>query len=110
MSIALKPTFAKYPLDSEMYAAENGNITIPCRPEAAPFPSFTWKRDGYGLSSVGRIRILPNGYLHINPVKREDEGRYTCIAKNQYGSDYSEGLLIVLGKCTLNNCKHKKLL
>ncbi|KFM77954.1 Contactin, partial [Stegodyphus mimosarum] len=94
--ITLKPTFTKYPLDSEMFAAEGGNITIPCRPEAAPFPSFTWKRENYGLSSVGRIRILANGYLHINPVRREDEGRYTCIAKNQYGSDYSEGLLIVL--------------
>lgn len=94
----MKPTFAKYPLDSEMHAAEGRNITIPCRPEAAPFPTFTWKRDGYGLSSVGRIRILPNGYLQINPVKREDEGRYTCIARNQYGTDYSEGLLIVLSK------------
>ncbi|KAG8191909.1 hypothetical protein JTE90_019843 [Oedothorax gibbosus] len=94
--ITMKPSFAKYPMDSELYAAEGGNITIPCRPEAAPFPDFTWKRDNYGLSSVGRIRILPNGYLHINPVRREDEGRYSCIAKNVLGSDYTEGLLIVL--------------
>ncbi|GFS41753.1 contactin [Trichonephila inaurata madagascariensis] len=94
--ITMKPSFAKYPMNSELFAAEGGNITIPCRPEAAPFPEFTWKRNNYGLSSTGRIRILTNGYLHINPVKREDEGRYSCIAKNQYGSDYTEGLLIVL--------------
>ncbi|XP_055933759.1 contactin-like isoform X2 [Argiope bruennichi] len=94
--ITMKPSFAKFPLNDEMFAAEQGNITIPCRPEAAPFPDFTWKRNNIILSSNSRLRILPNGYLHINPVQRSDEGRYTCIAKNQYGSDYTEGLLIVL--------------
>ncbi|GIX76577.1 contactin, partial [Caerostris extrusa] len=94
--ITMKPSFTKYPLNNEMFAAEGGNITIPCRPEAAPFPEFTWKRNNFGLNLAGRIRMLANGYLHINPVRREDEGRYTCIAKNQYGSDYTEGLLIVL--------------
>lgn len=95
--ITLKPSFAKYPLDNEMYAAEKGNITIPCRPEAAPFPSFVWKKGDYGLRNVGRVRILSNGYLHINPVEREDEGYYTCIAENQYGKASTQGLLIVLG-------------
>ncbi|XP_015912441.1 contactin [Parasteatoda tepidariorum] len=107
--ITLKPSFAKYPMDNEMFAAEGGNITIPCRPEAAPFPEFTWKRDNYGLSSVGRIKILPNGYLHINPVRRDDEGRYSCIAKNQYGSDYTEGLLIVLSLPRMVDAPHPKV-
>jgi hypothetical protein len=30
----------------ETYAAEGGNITIICNPEAAPTPKFVWKKDG----------------------------------------------------------------
>jgi hypothetical protein len=30
----------------ETYAAEGGNITIICNPEAAPRPKFVWKKDG----------------------------------------------------------------
>ncbi|XP_054721680.1 contactin-like [Uloborus diversus] len=107
--ISMKPSFAKYPLDSEMYAAEGGNVTIPCRPEAAPFPEFTYKRNNYGLSSSNRIQILANGFLYINPVVREDEGKYTCIAKNIHGTDYSEGLLIVLTLPRMLDAPHPRV-
>lgn len=43
---ALKPSFKKNPLESEIYAAEQGNVTIVCNPEAAPLPKFVWKKDG----------------------------------------------------------------
>ncbi|XP_028968580.1 contactin [Galendromus occidentalis] len=96
--ISLMPNFWKYPLETELYAAEEGNLTISCRPEAAPFPEFLWKKDGYnvGTSGGGRVYIMPNGFLRINPVRIEDEGNYTCIAKNIYGQDMSSGRLIVL--------------
>lgn len=48
--------------------------------------------------SGGRRRILESGNLIISPVSRDDEGIYTCIAQNQYGSDESQGRLIVLRK------------
>jgi hypothetical protein len=44
--LALKPSFKKRPLELETYAAEGGNITIICNPEAAPRPKFVWKKDG----------------------------------------------------------------
>jgi len=43
--IALKPSFAKRPLEPETYAHEGGNVTIKCNPEAAPRPKFTWKKE-----------------------------------------------------------------
>ncbi|XP_037271064.2 contactin [Rhipicephalus microplus] len=94
--VTMAPNFAKYPLDTEMYAAEEGNITIPCRPEAAPYPEFTWRKNGYTFALGGRTQMLSNGYLRIDPVRREDEGNYTCVVKNQYGTASSTGALVVL--------------
>lgn len=96
----MKPSFEKHPMDTEMYAAYGGNVTLPCRPEAAPMPEFSWRRNGMVVGTGGRIKLLPNGYLFITNVAGEDEGRYTCVARNSFGSDESEGRLLVLCKFT----------
>lgn len=41
---------------------------------------------------------MENGNLIISPVSRDDEGLYTCRASNVYGTDESQGRLIVLRK------------
>ncbi|XP_075218988.1 contactin [Lycorma delicatula] len=94
--LSLRPSFKKRPLEPETYAAEGGNVTLYCRPEAAPRPKFVWKKDGTVLGSTGRRRVLDNGNLLISPVSRDDDGLYTCTASNTYGSDESQGRLIVL--------------
>uniref|UniRef100_A0A1B6CPI8 Contactin n=1 Tax=Clastoptera arizonana TaxID=38151 RepID=A0A1B6CPI8_9HEMI len=94
--LSLRPSFKKRPLEPETYAGEGRNVTIICNPEAAPRPTFTWKKDNMALGSGGRRRILDNGNLIISPVSRDDEGLYTCHAQNQYGADESHGRLIVL--------------
>ncbi|KAH0956722.1 hypothetical protein HN011_007833 [Eciton burchellii] len=94
--LSLKPSFKKRPMESETYAAEGGNVTIVCKPEAAPRPKFIWKKDGNVIGSGGRRRILETGNLIISPVSRDDEGTYVCTATNQYGSDETRGRLIVL--------------
>jgi hypothetical protein len=94
--LAFKPTFKKHPLESETYAAEQGDVTIKCNPEAAPRPRFVWKKDGNVIGSGGHRRILENGNLVINSVSRDDEGLYTCTASNELGMDESRGRLIVL--------------
>ncbi|KAK9889197.1 hypothetical protein WA026_004476 [Henosepilachna vigintioctopunctata] len=94
--LSFKPSFKKHPVESETYAAEQGNVTIKCNPEAAPKPKFIWKKDGNVLGSGGHRRILENGNLIISPVSRDDEGIYTCTASNPLGMDESKGRLIVL--------------
>lgn len=94
--LSFRPSFKKRPLEPETYAAEGGNVTLFCKPEAAPRPKYTWKKDGTVLGSTGRRRVLDNGNLFISPVSRDDDGLYTCTASNMYGSDESSGRLIVL--------------
>uniref|UniRef100_A0A6P7GDV3 Contactin n=1 Tax=Diabrotica virgifera virgifera TaxID=50390 RepID=A0A6P7GDV3_DIAVI len=94
--LAFKPSFKKNPLEFESYAAEEGNVTIKCNPEAAPRPKFVWKKDGNVIGSGGHRKIFENGNLYISPVSRDDEGIYICTASNELGIDESRGRLIVL--------------
>lgn len=94
--LSLRPSFKKRPLELETYGSEGGNVTLRCNPEAAPKPSFTWKKDGNVIGAGGKRFITENGNLIIRQISRDDEGIYTCVAKNQYGSDESRGRLIVL--------------
>lgn len=98
--LSMKPSFHKRPLESEIYAIYNGNTTIVCDPEAAPRPKFQWKKDGNVIGAGGHRRILPSGTLIISPTSRDDEGIYTCVASNTYGTDESRSRLIVLRKST----------
>lgn len=41
-------------------------------------------------------QVMSNGFLRIHPVRREDEGNYTCTVKNQFGTASSQGRLVVL--------------
>lgn len=50
------------------------------------------------IGAGGRRRILDNGNLVINPVARDDQGIYTCIAQNIVGNDESHGKLLVMRK------------
>ncbi|XP_041970407.1 contactin [Aricia agestis] len=94
--LSLKPSFKKRPLESETYGSEGGNVTLKCNPEAAPKPTFTWKKDNIVIGAGGKRFITETGNLIIRQLSRDDEGVYTCVAKNQYGSDESRGRLIVL--------------
>lgn len=50
------------------------------------------------LESSSRHFIMENGNLVINPIYKDDDGIYTCIAQNIYGSAESEKRLIVMRK------------
>ncbi|CAG0882320.1 unnamed protein product [Cyprideis torosa] len=96
--LTFAPSFSKHPLEVETLAGEGGNVTIQCRPEAAPMPrQFKWLKDLYNIgSSRGRIRVMLNGDLFIEGITLNDEGRYTCIAQNEFGEAQSTGRLVVL--------------
>lgn len=94
--LSMKPSFKKRPLESEIYAVTSGNTSISCNPEAAPRPKFQWKKDGNVVSAGGHRKIKPDGTLVISPTSRDDEGVYTCVATNAYGTDESRARLIVL--------------
>jgi len=93
--LKLAPSFQKHPLNEKTYAAERGNVTIECRPEAAPRPNITWYFNGNRIGSGGKMIIYPSGNLFIKSLDPADSGQYDCEASNKYGTDKSSGLLIV---------------
>lgn len=107
--LSFKPSFDKSPLQSKMLAALNGNITIPCNPQAAPAPQITWLKDGIELNvpvystmdvNIGPHRLL-NGHLIITKVTLGDAGVYTCRAINDLGEADSSTDLTVANEITL---------
>lgn len=98
---ALRPTFIKYPLPTTLLAAESGNLTIPCQPEAAPAPEITWVKNGAQMSlsftngNQNGVQMLLNGYLKIVGVSLGDGGFYTCHAKNIHGDAQTTTNVIV---------------
>jgi len=94
--LTLPPSFIKRPLDERIYAAEQGNVTIHCEPEAAPLPNITWYHKGNRLGSGGKIEIYANGNLQITNLNSADDGQYECVATNKYGSARSRTLLIIM--------------
>ncbi|ESP02884.1 hypothetical protein LOTGIDRAFT_110734, partial [Lottia gigantea] len=100
--LSFTPTFHKHPLEANSMGAVGGNTTIICEPEAAPFPTFTWLKNGLDLGLVdgdtsSRIRKMRNGNLLITQVMISDSGRYTCRAENLNGIAESSGNLKVVG-------------
>ncbi|XP_062597983.1 contactin-like [Saccostrea cucullata] len=105
--LSLKPSFAKNPLRQSILAANNGNLTIPCIPEAAPVPTITWLKNGGQMSlpvTDGNQRgaqQLTNGFLKIVGVSFGDGGFYTCVATNKNGESKSTGSVSVVGGITI---------
>ena len=93
--LAFAPTFAKHPLEEKTYAAEGGNVTLRCKPEGAPQPQFTWRKNGNKIASGGKYIIYDNGNLFLRTVNVADTGTFTCEAVNEYGQAQSSGKLIV---------------
>ena len=47
--------------------------------------------------NISRQTIMDDGTLRITNISQTDAGRYTCVARNQFGTSSSTGLLVVKG-------------
>ncbi|XP_053153749.1 follistatin-related protein 4 isoform X5 [Hemicordylus capensis] len=84
----LPPVIRVYP---ETQAQEPGiSASLKCHAEGIPNPKISWLKNGIGIMPQlsKQLMLLANGSeLHINSVRYEDTGAYTCIAKNEVGVD-----------------------
>ena len=97
----IAPTFVREPVQLNNLATVNNPFIIRCRPEGSgigtPALRYTWKRNGNTIGMSQSVRILePFGDLYMSRVNWNDEGYYSCVAKNDYGTAESSGWLRVL--------------
>ncbi|XP_065135845.1 contactin-4 [Paramisgurnus dabryanus] len=93
--VASPPDFSKNPLRKTTLIQRGGEAIIECRPHASPRASYSWRKGSEFLKDGKRRTILEDGTLRIANVTKSDAGRYTCVAKNPFGTSSSSGALVV---------------
>ena len=82
------------------YLFKGNQARLPCKPNAEPYPTFRWFKDGVpiGHGQNDSYTLDADGSLLINNVKDGNSGRYTCMAENYLGTANATANAIVLGK------------
>ena len=78
----------------DVYALKGETAVLECKPESSPPATITWLRYGANLPGTG------NQYI-IDDVRSEDEGDYTCKARNSRGSTQEVVKLSIGSKCSI---------
>lgn len=76
-------------------AFEGSTIELPCKAIGDPKPGISWQKDGSTMQRTGRFKISLNGNLYIYKVGPEDQGRYECMALNDYGRDLASAYVTI---------------
>ena len=80
-----------------MVVNESGTASFQCEVEGNPEPQVTWLKQNSNL--LANKRVVPSrGSLMITDVTSQDEGRYTCVARNILGEVTSTATLSVQGE------------
>ncbi|XP_075469854.1 neurofascin isoform X17 [Ascaphus truei] len=66
---------------------EYNRTQLDCPFFGSPVPTLRWFKNGQGSNlDGGNYRVHENGTLEINTVRKEDQGKYTCVATNIQGN------------------------
>lgn len=82
----------------ETNANDGDNATLFCSATGYPSVEFRWYKYSQVINPTGRIKIQrfkDQSQLQFDPVKKDDEGQYTCQANNEAGSAESSTNVIV---------------
>uniref|UniRef100_A0A673XLG8 Contactin-3 n=1 Tax=Salmo trutta TaxID=8032 RepID=A0A673XLG8_SALTR len=93
--VASAPDFSKSLVKKSMLIQRGGEVIMECRPHASPRASISWRRGGEFLKDSKRRTIMEDGTLRISNISESDGGRYTCVARNPFGTSSSTGTLVV---------------
>ncbi|XP_054090488.1 myosin light chain kinase, smooth muscle isoform X8 [Zeugodacus cucurbitae] len=82
----------------DLRCCDGDAITLECHVEALPEPIIIWEKDGRVLPSGKDFTMSYDGIkatLSIPRIYPEDEGEFTCVAKNNLGRTLSSACIIV---------------
>ena len=79
-----------------MVVNESGAASFQCEVKGNPEPKITWLKQNSSIPADKRV-VSSRGGLAINDVTPQDEGMYTCVARNILGRTSSSATLSVQG-------------
>ena len=79
-----------------MVVNETDTATFWCKADGYPQPKVTWLKNNSSLPADKRV-VSSSGELNITDVTSEDNGEYTCVARNIFGVMASLATLSVQG-------------
>nr|XP_054608122.1 hemicentin-1 isoform X2 [Nothobranchius furzeri] len=89
LNVLVSPTIAGSGPDisaEEVTVTLSSPTSLVCEVQSYPPALVTWLKDGTPLESTRHVRVIPGGRtLQILSAKKEDAGRYTCVATNEAG-------------------------
>uniref|UniRef100_A0A8C4I1H7 Contactin-4 n=1 Tax=Dicentrarchus labrax TaxID=13489 RepID=A0A8C4I1H7_DICLA len=92
--VASPPDFTRRPVKKSTVIQRGGEVVLECRPHASPRATISWWRGGDFVPLL-RQTIMEDGTLRITNISKSDGGRYTCVARNHFGTSSSTGTLVV---------------
>lgn len=96
LNFLAKPQILNFP--DRIQAQIEHPITIQCNTRGAPTPQITWTKDRKPIDlNSDRFALLPDNDLMIKSVGIEDQGYYSCEARNEFGVDVKNTLLEIVG-------------
>uniref|UniRef100_H3DHE5 receptor protein-tyrosine kinase n=1 Tax=Tetraodon nigroviridis TaxID=99883 RepID=H3DHE5_TETNG len=75
----------------------SSTLKLECYARGVPRPEITWYKNGVLLKQSPGITLSEDGVLIIDRVKKDDEGLYSCVAKNVEGSANTSASITVHG-------------
>ena len=86
----------KVPVGALATVVRGATVRIRCAALGEPKPNITWQATR--PHTLSNARVMIDGTLEIRRINFDDEGNYTCVARNAFGSTTRTTSVQVLGR------------